>query len=163
MKKMFGLVALVITFILFSGCAKIENVPVVSKIENSQVVEINVNEGFSPKVLGKIRSSQLTELYLYDGIKKAAEYSLSQGYTHFVVLNEGINNFEGFPISNYQDLRSYCFSYKVESKFYHGSTSGKCKNISEAGRETITLRILPINEMENVFSWNAKEVLAELK
>lgn len=163
MKNVISLVLLFISMFMFSGCGKAINYPVVHKVENSNIVEINVEEEFAPNVRKIDIYKDLSELSLYDGIKKAAEYSLSQGYTHFALLNSGINNLNGFPITNYEDLRAYCFAYKASSSFYGSESYEKCEGISKKGRTVVKLKVIPLNESEDVFSWNAKEVLAELK
>lgn len=163
MKKVIGLVLLFISMFIFSGCGKAINYPVVHKIENSNIVEIKVEEEFAPNVRKIDLYKDLSELSLYDAIKKASEYSLSQGYTNFAILNGGINNLQGFPITNYKDIREYCFGYKMDSRFYGSESYEKCEGISKKGRTIVKLKIIPLNQSEDVFSWNAKEVLDELK
>lgn len=164
MKNIIGFVVLIVSMLMFSGCGKAINYPVVTKIENSNAIEIKIEEEFAPNVRKVDIYKDMSELSLYDGIRKAAEYSLSQGYTHFAVLNGGIDNLKGFPITNYKDLSAYCFSYKADYTSFYGSESyEKCEGISKKGRTVVKLKVLPLNESENIFSWNAREVLAELK
>lgn len=144
---------------------------------SSQVIpEVKEKDGFveiisdletSENVRKHIDNKHITEYQLYEALKMAAEYTLNKNAQYFVILNNGINNFEGFPINNYEDLKNYCFSLKKENtKFYFSKNYEKCENLRSLGSpKSFSLKIKIVDEKisKEIYTWDAKQVLAELK
>lgn len=152
--------------ILFSGCAKNPGMPIVKNKNDKGVITIQSGFDVLDKSKDIIDFKIYDEFMLHEALKMAAEQTLLTKNEHFVVLNGNVNNLQGSPIINYKDLKDYCLSSKEkESAFYTSKTYRKCEKISySSGTVTIELKILPISKSvsEQVYSWNAKEVLKDL-
>lgn len=152
--------------ILFSGCAKNPGMPVVKDKSEKGVITIESSFDVVDKTKNIIPLSILDEFMLHEALKMAAEQTLLTNNENFVILNGNVNNLQGSPIINYKDLKDYCLSSKDKtSAFYTSKTYRKCEKISyNIDTIAIELKILPISKTasEQVYSWNAKEVLKDL-
>lgn len=110
------------------------------------------------------KKSNLQKFQLQDALKKAAQETLTSGKKYFVLVNSGTNNLYGFPVTNYKDLRDYCFAYhgnSLNGTDFYDNKNGKCSIWYGDG---IRISILPIEKKPTdlIFAWDAKQVLTEL-
>lgn len=114
-----------------------------------------------------LEKSNLQKFQLQDALKKAVQETLTNGKNYFVLVNSGTNNLYGFPITNYKDLRDYCFAYHgnklndTDFQVKNNIKKGKCDIWYKDG---VRISILPIEKKPTdlIFAWDAKQVLTEL-
>ncbi len=111
------------------------------------------------------KQNNLYRFELQEALKKASQESLRRGFKYFAIVNKEINNLQGFPINNYEDLKNYCFA--GQGNMNHGTdfSAGGKSAVRYRGifRDNgIFLKIIPMNESHQYFLWNAEEVMKEL-
>lgn len=99
-------------------------------------------------------------LKIYEKFKLASEETLYSGNKYFAVVNSGMSNLEGFPISNFDDLISYCFPYYEEnSNFVNQLKFDKCSSMYENKLKIIMFK----EEVPGIYLWDATKTWNELK
>jgi hypothetical protein len=165
------LLSLFILGLLFSGCAG-KNSPTKdlvyedkNGITNIELV-MNVkqyNEDYSNKELkpGREKTYRRDIDLLKRSLLAAANKTLEKNKSNFVILNPEINHLAGFHLTNYSDIKKFCFTKERQPN----EIKLECKSILPKSIYSITgsLKILPIDKTDyRIFSIDAKKIIEEI-
>ena len=111
------------------------------------------------------------QLNLNRSLYAAAKKTLELNKTHFVLLNAGVNNLNGFPINNVKDMNRYInLNSSTKGKF---KTSGRNMGLGKrplrtnsANREIMEMWFKPVDSnVINSFisTWDASKTLTDIK
>lgn len=170
MKTIFKtLLAGITATLILTGCGG-ANQPVLAtlpKIEKNEngiiIIKQSVNK-FSDEVKGNSPFEEYTKAYkigMNSVFEKASKETLSQGKTHFIVIDKITNGLEGFPLTKVNDIAEYCLGNYLTKEL-----KNKCKEDSLIDFRTniITLKVLPLNNPDyTIPAFDAKLVLEEIK
>ncbi|WP_060825067.1 hypothetical protein [Sulfurospirillum cavolei] len=152
MKQILSSIILVGLLLGLSGCAQKQPLPtkVSTKYldDNKTVVKIWVDSVISPRK----QYEHGSDINTRNAIFTIAHEAQRLGYPYFALINENINNLEGTPITNYKDLRSYCYPLVKDLDM-------KCKrfiHVESANLEAVFFK----ERMLLVPLWSVEEVLS---
>lgn len=157
MKKTILSLMAVVALFAFNGCAK----PEVKKSAGG--VEYNL----WPKDNNSFKFGDGSGLSLKQQLNIAAKESRKKGYQYFVLLNAGVNNFNGFPINTYGELVRYHTLQKRKSSFAtNGKNQNRGKTPLRTGSGGFSVWFKPVgNEYKNSFVsvWSVSQTLRDTK
>ena len=116
----------------------------------------------------KVSSWTKNRINLKDALNAVAKDTKARGFDSFMILNDGVNNLQGFPIHTYKSLRRYVDIKKVKGmKFV---TDGKNLNrglplLERMRVESVQIKYKPLNKDLNSFVsvWNADKTINDTK
>jgi hypothetical protein len=155
----------ILLVMLFSGCSnKIKNLK--STVNNTLVDYYLSDHGDGTYFL--YGSKQLN---LNNSLYIAAKKTLDLNMTHFVLLNAGVNNLNGFPINNVSDMNRYINLHKTTN--YKFKTSGRNMGLGKkplrtnsSNKEVMEMWFKPVNsDIINSFisTWDASKVISDIE
>lgn len=149
--------------LILSGCAGSSQPlpPKTTKTENGVILI----QAKAPKVADDSLSTKEKIALRYENdlrlsFKKASEYTLKNGYTHFVIVNRANNHLKGFPLTSFKDISDYCLAdYRTDDEL-----KGKCGFMRGVSKIRTQLKIIPVKNPSYLFSSiDASEMLEEIK
>ena len=129
-----------------------------SKSYSTSLNRISTNKKISKSIKGSGSEEIKTFLSFKKGMKDVSEFAKKQN-KHFVIVNYDINNLTGFPINNYNDLKSYCFK-----KDRDNSIRINCSSMKRMGKGAVEINFILVDNADyRIYSYNSDEVLESIK
>lgn len=162
MKTILKTILAITTISILTGCAGSQPIaPTIAKQNDGTVLiktkaEKNKNDNLSIKE--KILFEYTNDLKLT--LNKASEYAINNGFSHFVIVSNNTNNFNGFPLNTFKDMNEYCNASYLTNE----DIKSKCGNFMAYGSSYNEMKIIALNNPDYTISaFDAKTTLQETK
>jgi len=162
MKTLFKTLISVATVSILTGCASSQpNAPTMTKKNDGTVMITAKTKQIDNDNLSAFQENHLefkNDLKLT--LHKASEYTLKNGFTHFVIVNKNTNNMKGFPLNTFKDMEEYCNA----SYYTKDDLKSKCANFMAYAKAYTKMKILPMkNPPYYLSAFDAESTLKETK
>lgn len=106
------------------------------------------------------QTNYISNYQMYEQIKRVSEETLAKDKKFFALIDNGTNNLNGFPITDFKSLQNYCFPYNDEKTYFldQGAYS-KCSIAGSKGLNFVMFK----EKIPGIYLWDAEATLKDLK